>query len=135
LDIDPRHFSRIKQSAKKRNLEFNITPEFLHELFYKQDQKSAITGVLLVLPKYEGGGTGLSNNPSENDDYIASLDRIDSSKGYTEDNVWWIGRRENICKSNLTIQDLYNFLRNGYEYLEISRTLMKEIQTGSKNET
>jgi hypothetical protein len=130
LDIDPRHFSRIKQSAKARNLEFNITPEYINELFYKQNKKSALTGVSLILPKYRDHATGLSNNPSENDDYIASLDRIDSNKGYTEDNVWWIGRRENICKSNLTIEDLHNFLKNGCEYLEISMTLMKEIQTG-----
>ena len=130
LDIDPKHFSRIKQSAKARNLEFNITPEFIHELFYKQDQQSAITGVPLVLPKYEGRGTGLSNNPSENDDYIASLDRIDSNRGYTEDNVWWIGRRENICKSNLSMTDLEDFFKNGYENLKKCKRLQRLIEAG-----
>lgn len=29
----------------------------------------------------------------------ASLDRIDSSKGYTEDNVWWINKHVNIMKN------------------------------------
>ena len=130
LNIDAKHFNRIKSSAKKRNLEFNITPEFLHELFYKQNQKSAITGVPLVLPKYEGRGTGLSNNPSENDDYIASLDRIDSNKGYTEDNVWWIGRRENICKSSLSMADLEDFFKNGYENLKRCKSLQRLIEEG-----
>lgn len=33
----------------------------------------------------------------------ASLDRIDSSKGYTIDNVWWIHKQLNWMKWDLTI--------------------------------
>lgn len=41
------------------------------------------------------------NNPSS-----PSLDRIDSSKGYTPDNVWVISYRANTLKNNATPSEL-----------------------------
>jgi hypothetical protein len=130
LDINPRHFNRIKSGAKKRKLEFDLTPEFLHELFHKQKKRSAISGRKLLLPGKKGRGSGLSQCPSDNKDLIASLDRIDSSKGYTKDNVWWISRRENSCKMDLSIQDMEQFFIDGCEYLEESRRIRKAIADG-----
>lgn len=130
LDINPRHFNRIKSGAKKRKLEFDLTPEFLHELFHKQKKRSAISGRKLLLPGKKGNGSGLSQCPSDNKDLVASLDRIDSSKGYTEDNVWWISRRENSCKMDLSIQDMEQFFIDGCEYLEESRRIRKAIADG-----
>lgn len=39
-------------------------------------------------------------------DNSASLDRIDSSRGYTRDNVWVISWRANQIKSNATLDEL-----------------------------
>lgn len=36
----------------------------------------------------------------------ASLDRLDSSRGYTPDNVWVISWRANQIKSNATLSEL-----------------------------
>ena len=130
LDINPRHFNRIKTSAKRRKIEFDLTPEFLHELFHKQKSRSAISGRKLLLPGRKGNGSGLSQCPSDNKDLIASLDRINSSKGYTKDNVWWISRRENNCKMDLSIQDMEQFFIDGCEYLEKSRRIRKAIADG-----
>ena len=130
LDIIPRHFNRIKTSAKRRKLEFDLTPEFLHELFHKQKSRSAISGRELLMPDKKGKGTGLSQCVSDNRDLIASLDRIDSSKGYTKDNVWWISRRENSCKMDLSIEDMEQFFIDGCEYLEESRRIRKKIADG-----
>ena len=130
LDINPKHFNRIKSSAKSRKLEFDLTPEFLHELFHKQKKRSAISGRELLMPGRKGNGSGLSQCVSENKDLIASLDRIDSSKGYTKDNVWWISRRENSCKMDLSIQDMEQFFIDGCEYLEESRRIRKAIADG-----
>ena len=130
LDIDSRHYHRIKSSAKKRELDFDVTPEFLHELYHKQEGKSAISGRKIVLHRHDGVVTGLAQRPSDNKDLIASLDRIDSSKGYVQNNVWWISRRENSCKMDLDIEDLEQFFVDGHGYLTESKIIRKEIQEG-----
>lgn len=43
--------------------------------------------------------------------YAPSIDRIDSTKGYTKDNVWVISRRANLMKNDATIQDLKEFAK------------------------
>jgi hypothetical protein len=130
LDIYPRHFNRIKASAKIRKLDFDLTPEFLHELYQKQKKKSAISGRKLVMPEVVGNGTGLSQRASDNKDLIASLDRIDSKKGYIKTNVWWISRRENGCKMDLSIDDMQQFFTDGYAHLKESRRIQAEIEAG-----
>jgi len=130
LDINARHFNRIKLSAKKRKLDFDLTPEFLHELYHKQKKKSAISGRKLVMPGTKGYGTGLNQCHSDNKDLIASLDRIDSKKGYVKTNVWWISRRENSCKMDLSIDDMQQFFADGCAYLEESKRIQAEIEAG-----
>lgn len=40
--------------------------------------------------------------PEKPGPYTASLDRIDSTKGYTEYNIQWVHKLINIAKSTLT---------------------------------
>ncbi len=87
--------SNKRQSALKRakrdGLEFNISSEFLHELWKKQHGKCALTGVEMGFI----GQKWLS----------PSIDRIDSTLGYTEDNVQWVCWRANDAKSNMKNED------------------------------
>ena len=77
-----------KKRARKDNLEFSITNLFVTELWNKQLGKCAKTGV-------EMGRIG--------DKWLSpSIDRIDPSKGYVEDNVQWTCWRYNDAKSNMT---------------------------------
>jgi hypothetical protein len=41
--------------------------------------------------------------------YAASIDRIDSAKGYTPDNIWVISRKANSMKLNATAEELIKF--------------------------
>lgn len=41
----------------------------------------------------------------------ASLDRIDSSKGYIEGNVQWVTQQANLSKHVMTMEQLYEFCR------------------------
>lgn len=41
----------------------------------------------------------------------ASLDRIDSSKGYIEGNVQWVTYQANLSKHVMTMKQLYEFCR------------------------
>lgn len=88
-DIGKFYVNRVKSNAKKRKIEFNITIEYMWELFLYQDKKCAITKLELKF-----------DSKSNNGDGTASLDRIDSSKGYVEGNVQWVHKDINFMKRN-----------------------------------
>lgn len=83
-----------------RNIEFTLTPEFLWHLFTAQEEKCALTGIQLVLNR------SLKNQNVNWDVITASLDRKDNTKGYTEDNVWWVHKEINRLKNNYSIEEL-----------------------------
>ena len=92
-DLALTQYTRLKKSAEKRNYEFSVSIKYLWDLFQEQKQICAITG-----------------------DYIpnikeASLDRIDSSKGYIEGNVQWVTYQANVSKHTMTMEQLYEFCR------------------------
>ncbi len=70
-----------------------ITKEFAWDLFLKQNKKCALSGLDLVI----------SNDHSKN---TASIDRINSAKGYVEDNIQWVHKHVNIMK-NIFEQDYF----------------------------
>ena len=82
------HIVRNAKGEKKRKvLELSITKEYIWELFLKQDRKCKLSGLELKFP--------ISNKDRN---YNASLDRIDSSLGYIENNVQWIHKDINMMK-------------------------------------
>lgn len=87
LDMPGTVMSRIKGGASVRKhtkdtIEFDS--KFIYELFEKQGRRCKLSGVPL-------------------DWKTASLDRLDSSKGYTKDNVQWV--HSTINKMKLTMSD------------------------------
>lgn len=99
------HYLSLKFGAKRRNLEFNVTPEFLWTLYLKQNKKCALTGIDIILVN-----TIKDNNVDWNV-VTASLDRIDSDKGYTENNIQWVHKRVNFLKNNFTEDELLYWAR------------------------
>ena len=90
-DLTATKYGKLRKSAIARNIEFSVTIEYLWNLFISQNQICAITG-----------------------DYIpsiskASLDRIDSSRGYIEGNVQWVTYQANVSKHTMTMEQLYEF--------------------------
>lgn len=47
----------------------------------------------------------------ENTEMAPSIDRIDSSKGYTKSNIQVISKRANLLKNNATVQELEQVLK------------------------
>lgn len=93
------HYSHIKNGANKRGLSFSVSINFLWELFVKQKGKCALTGVDLVLvPKIKNTNANWSI-------ITASVDRIDSDKGYEENNVQWVHKEINRFKNNYSMLD------------------------------
>ena len=92
-DISGSYWSGIKRCMKpapsRREIEFNITIEYAWDLFVSQNKRCALSDVSLYFPAANSGkGT-------------ASLDRIDSSKGYIEGNVQWVHKDVNLMKNAL----------------------------------
>lgn len=85
-EITGSYYSSIKHSARRRHIEFNVNIEYLWELFLKQDRKCVFTDLELVFGKKA----------------TASLDRKDSSIGYTESNIQWVHKDINMIKMSFT---------------------------------
>lgn len=94
-------FSRILEGAKKRNIQVSVTKEQILELLEKQDYKCALSGLPLIMSKtFSKDRTNLASSTT------ASLDRIDSSKGYVLGNVQWVHKDVNIMKNKFN-QDYF----------------------------
>lgn len=93
-DISNYHWTKINNNAKNRDLEFNITPEYIWNLWLEQNGKCKLTGVELNLKSiYE---------------VTASLDRIDSKYGYIIGNVQWVHKIINWTKNALSNDEFIN---------------------------
>lgn len=80
------HWSVIKSNARKRNIEFDIDIEYVYNLLIEQNFKCKISGIDIELEQ------------RSNRRWTATLDRIDSSKGYIKDNVQWLHKDINKMK-------------------------------------
>jgi hypothetical protein len=106
--ISTRFYTSMRFGAKRRGLSFELTKEFLWELFLSQDSRCAITGRAINLSlATKAGNTNKEGCRVDYEKFNASLDRIDSSKGYTEGNVWWVHKDINFFKNNYSMDELY----------------------------
>lgn len=99
-DIPGARWYGIQREAKNRNLEFNISIEQIWELFIRQNKKCALSGKDLTFCTRAQGSMN------------ASLDRIDSSKGYILDNVQWVDKRVNWIKRNLKEEEFIQICKD-----------------------
>lgn len=88
-EISGKMYSNMKWKASKRGLIFDISIEYLWDLFIQQNKKCALSNIDLVF----------SNKTSIN---TASLDRIDSKLSYLHKNVQWVHKRINMMKNVLS---------------------------------
>lgn len=82
-------FTKLLSVARARNLEVapDVDLPYLYDLFINQNRKCALSNKELTLPKV---GKDFSAN--------ASIDRIDSSKGYIRGNIQWVDKKINFMK-------------------------------------
>ena len=102
-------FSTSKSGAKKKKLEFNLT---LIELKNKWDEQKGIcpySKKKMLLPSCSSKRKVAPSLKS------ASLDRIDSSKGYTLDNIEFVTRFVNLGKNTYPGEEVHSFLKEMIE--------------------
>ena len=90
--ISGKFWSSIRNHAVKRGLDFTLTKEEAWSQFEKQQRCCALTGWSLVLLRPKNSGA----------ERTASLDRVDSTRGYHADNVQWLHKDVNRAKWDLT---------------------------------
>lgn len=81
------------RKTKSRNKEFNLTLEYLKEIWDAQEGICPYTGIQLE---------NYSSEVNSNSLYTASLDRIDSAKGYIKDNIQFVSRNINYMKNRMS---------------------------------
>ena len=88
-------YAKLKSSAKKRNIQFELTVQDLYQIDFP------ITCPVLGIPLHWNIGE------AKEDSY--SFDRIDSTKGYTFDNLEIISLKANRAKNNLNEAEMKKF--------------------------
>lgn len=94
---------RAKRHAKEHNRECTITWQDLKDLWEKQEGKCVYTNLNLVLP--------IQGRETPSITVQASLDRIDSTKGYIPGNIQFISSCINFLKNKLTDLETKRFLK------------------------
>lgn len=95
-EIDILYWRSIVDGAIKRDIEFNITIEEAWKIWLNQKGKCKLSGLEINLKQ-------------ENKPQTASLDRIDSAKSYTIDNIQWVHRHINKMKLDFD-EEYFKFL-------------------------
>lgn len=109
--ISSEYFRRIRKNAEKRKFIFNISIQEMWDLFIKQNNRCALSGLKIELLEF---GTMAKNLSGQ----TASLDRIDSSKGYTIDNVQWVHKDINKLKGNFSDESFVKYCKLVAKYKE-----------------
>lgn len=82
-------FNELKRTAKRRNLDFNITIDYLWKIFKNQNGKCSLTNQPLKFGRIR-----------RHNETTASLDRIDNNLGYIVGNVRWVLKDINMIRKN-----------------------------------
>lgn len=93
------YFKKMKTDAKRRKISFNITIEQIGNLWEKKPF-CAYSNISLI-QKISGNDIG----------FTASLDRIDSTKGYQPKNIQWVHKTINKMKSNMSDFEFKNIIK------------------------
>lgn len=93
-EISASKFYEYKKNAKRRNLEFNLSIEEAWEQYLKQNGRCSLTNLPLRFQE-----------TVDDTNSTASLDRIDSTKGYNVNNIQWVYKEINYMKSDLPTKE------------------------------
>lgn len=103
-------FTYTMRTIKNRYKECTITLQYLKNLWDLQQGKCPYTGLSLILPTYKN----IKEIPIS---LRASLDRIDSNKGYIEGNIQFISTPINYLKNTMSDSDTKQYLKSISKYI------------------
>lgn len=95
---------KCTQRARKKNFKINLDFEFLVNLWHEQDGKCAVSKLPMETISGDRKTEGVNY-------FTVSVDRINSTQGYTKDNVQLVCFAVNQIKSNLDGEQFKFWLR------------------------
>ena len=98
-------WNKWRIDARKRNLSWNISMSMVWSLFELQERKCKLSGLPLTF------GRGKMDT-----DRTASLDRIDSSKGYEDGNIQWVHKDINRMKQHFPEKQFLELVEDIYKH-------------------
>ena len=108
LDYPSIMFGRAIQNARnrasKKDIPFDITKDYIMDLFDKQSGKCFYSGIELNVVK--------KNKNRTHDPFKMSLDCVDPELGYVKGNVVWCAYCVNALKLKMSINDMVDVCRH-----------------------
>jgi hypothetical protein len=97
-------------NAKRRGIDWELTPEALQRVYEKQGKVCALTRLPIGWGTHEHSAkmSGRKNS------YSVSIDRIDSNKPYREDNIQLVHKNVNFMKQKLPMKEFVHFCKLVY---------------------
>lgn len=108
-------FRSFMKTCKQRNKEVSITLQDLKNQWEKQNGVCPYTGWKLKTSISERHRDSIPMTPDK-----ASLDRIDSSKGYEVGNIEFVSLMAQFAKNSWNREDVINFGKAIYEYSSVT---------------
>lgn len=105
------HVLRERNQKVRKKVPVTITKEYAWDLYIQQNKKCALSGADILI-----AGASQYNT--------ASIDRIDSSKGYEEGNIQWVHKHINFMKR--TYSQEY--------FIEMCRRVVENCINGDKKD-
>jgi hypothetical protein len=96
--------NKARNRQKSKVWGYDIDLPYLRDLWLSQKGLCALSGLSIDLPRNTAAWEEGERNP-----WKASLDRIDSSKGYIKGNVQFVVAMANICKGVFRKEDVIKF--------------------------
>jgi hypothetical protein len=88
-------YESFYKSALTRGYLWELTPQFINELYEEQDGLCVLSGLSIGWSKVGW-------------EHTASIDRIDNNIGYTVENVQLVHKKINMMRGSLTIDEFLN---------------------------
>ncbi len=109
-ELPGRLFRCWQKGAELRGFSFEVTIEYVWQLFVQQERRCALTGLPLCF----------SRKTAQQKLTTASLDRIDSGLGYIEGNLRWVHKVVNIMRRNMTDDVFLYWCRSVVNFLGVN---------------
>lgn len=93
-------WNQIKSNSLRRGHFFRLSLKKAWDIFINQNRKCALSGMDLKF-----------GNRNSTEETTASLDRIDSSKGYVVGNVQWVHKNINWMKQDFSQSDFIKYCK------------------------
>ena len=110
-----RRWSALQRRVRIKNFEIDITPDFIEQMYLSQDKKCALTGKPILFSNIEAKNT-------------ASIDRIDSSKGYLKTNIQLVHKDANKSKFDHTDKEFYDICKSVVKHRAKDFELWEEME-------